>query len=79
MLDTPAGPVREGLSSLERVLVLKKLPTFGSLPSAELAIIADVTRERFFSKGSVLLTLIESMYQPSSMSREEGIAGGPWP
>jgi CRP-like cAMP-binding protein len=55
MLETPSGPVREGLSSLERLLVLKKLPSMGTLPSADLAVIADVTRERFFPKGSVLL------------------------
>jgi CRP-like cAMP-binding protein len=55
MLEAPAGPVREGLSSLERMLVLKRLPTLGALPSADLAVIADSTRERFFPKGSLLL------------------------
>jgi CRP-like cAMP-binding protein len=51
-----AGPVaREGLSSLERMLVLKKLPTIGDLPTADLAVIADVSRERFFPRGSLLL------------------------
>jgi CRP-like cAMP-binding protein len=56
MLDENIGPVaREGLTSLERMLVLKRLPTIGGLPSADLAVIADVTRERFFPKGSLLL------------------------
>ena len=55
MLETPSRLDREGLSSLERLLVLKKLPTIGALPSADLAVIADVTRERFFPKGSLLL------------------------
>lgn len=55
MLETPSQLEREGLSSLERLFVLKKLPTFGALPSADLAVIADVTRERFFAKGSLLL------------------------
>ena len=55
MLDTPSAPIREGLSSLERMLVLKKLPTYGALPSADLAVLADLGRERFFPKGSLLL------------------------
>ena len=55
MLDTPTGLVREGLSSLERMLVMKKLPTYGTLPSADLAVLADMSRERFFPKGSLLL------------------------
>jgi CRP-like cAMP-binding protein len=37
------------------MLVLKKLPSIGALPSADLAVIADLARERFFPKGSVLL------------------------
>ena len=55
MLDTPAGLARDGLSSLERMLVMKKLPTYGTLPSADLAALADLSRERFFPKGSLLL------------------------
>jgi CRP-like cAMP-binding protein len=56
MFETPDPPIQEGLSSLERMLMLKKLPSIGDLPSADLAVIADVTRERFFPKGSLLLS-----------------------
>lgn len=55
MLESPLGPVREGLSPLERMLVMKKLPTYGSMPSADLAVLAEMSRERFFPKGSLLL------------------------
>lgn len=55
MFEAPGAPAREGLSSLERMLVLKQLPSIGALPSADLAVIADVARERFFPKGSLLL------------------------
>ena len=55
MLETPTGPASEGLSSLERMLVMKKLPTYGTLPNADLAVLAEVSRERFFPKGSLLL------------------------
>lgn len=43
------------VSSLERLLYLKRLPTFGGLPGSELAVIADVAQERFFPKGTVIL------------------------
>lgn len=56
MLDGAEVPVRAGLSSLERMLVLKKLPSIGALPSSDLALVAEVARERFFPKGSVLFT-----------------------
>ena len=55
MLETPGRLASDGLSSLERMLVLKKLPTYGTLPSADLAVLADIGRERFFPKGSLLL------------------------
>lgn len=56
MFEAPDVPLREGLSSLERMLVLKKLPSIGALPSADLAVIADVARERFVPKGGLLLS-----------------------
>jgi CRP-like cAMP-binding protein len=56
MLEAVDVPIRAGLSSLERMLVLKRLPSIGALPSADLALLADVARERFFPKGGVLLT-----------------------
>ena len=37
------------------MLYLKKLPTLAGLPGAELAVIADVARERFFPAGSPIL------------------------
>ncbi len=46
--DRPAG-------SLARILHLKKAAMFGSLPTEDLAIVAEAMRERFFPKGSVIL------------------------
>jgi CRP-like cAMP-binding protein len=43
------------LRHFERVLYLKKLRTIGSLPTAQLAIVAEYLKERFFRRGSVLL------------------------
>ena len=40
---------------VERILYLKKLPMFANLPSAELTALAQNARERYFSKGEVLL------------------------
>ena len=61
MFEAPDAPIPQGLSSLERMLALKQLPSIGDLPSADLAVIADVTRERFFPKGSLLLAEGESV------------------
>jgi CRP-like cAMP-binding protein len=43
------------IGSLERILHLKRLPMLANLPSPELAALAQNTRERFYSKGDVLL------------------------
>lgn len=40
---------------VERILHLKQLPVIGSLPSSELALVAERMRERFFRKGEWLL------------------------
>ena len=40
---------------VERILHLKQLPVIGSLPSSELALVAERMRERFFKKGEWLL------------------------
>jgi CRP-like cAMP-binding protein len=40
---------------VERVLYLKQLPVIGTLPSSDLALVADRMRERFFKKGEWLL------------------------
>lgn len=45
----------EGVGTVERILSLKRLPMLGSLPAAQLAVVADQTRERFFPKGAALL------------------------
>jgi len=39
----------------ERLLYLRTLPLLGSMPSSELAILAEYARERFFRKGETLL------------------------
>jgi CRP-like cAMP-binding protein len=39
---------------LERLLYLKRLPTLGSLPAADLTFIAELAEERFFQKGNVI-------------------------
>lgn len=41
--------------SVERVLLLKRLPMLSTLSGPQLAFVADQIGERFFSKGSVLL------------------------
>jgi len=55
MLEAASAPLRSGFSSLERILLLKRLPAVGDLPSADLAAFADLSRERFFPKGSLIL------------------------
>jgi len=40
---------------VERILHLKQLPVIGTLPSADLALVAERMRERFFKKGDWLL------------------------
>lgn len=40
---------------VERILHLKQLPIIGNLPAADLALVADRMRERFFRKGEWLL------------------------
>jgi CRP-like cAMP-binding protein len=39
---------------LERLLYLKRLPTLGNLPAADLALIGDLAEERVFPKNSVV-------------------------
>jgi CRP-like cAMP-binding protein len=57
MLDegraTEAEPRAGG--QVERILHLKQLPVIGTLPSSELALVAERMRERFFKKGEWLL------------------------
>jgi CRP-like cAMP-binding protein len=43
------------IGPIERLLYLRTLPTIGHLPPSELASIAHFTRERFFTKGGVML------------------------
>jgi CRP-like cAMP-binding protein len=43
------------LGAFERLLHLKRFPLFVGLPPAELALVAEYARERFFQKGEVLL------------------------
>jgi CRP-like cAMP-binding protein len=43
------------VAPLQRILYLKRLPTFSTLPGAELAAIAEHAEERFFSAGSLLM------------------------
>lgn len=52
---------RRTVSSLERLLYLKKAPAFSSLPASELSVIAEVAQERFFPAGSALLREGESI------------------
>jgi CRP-like cAMP-binding protein len=40
---------------VERILHLKQLPVIGTLPSTDLAIVAERMRERFFKKGESIL------------------------
>src|SRR5688500_20205975 len=40
---------------VERILQLKQVPVIGNLPSADLALVAERMRERFFKKGEWLL------------------------
>ena len=40
---------------VERILHLKQLPVIGTLPSSDLALVAERMRERFFKKGEWLL------------------------
>ena len=42
------------IGHVERILSLHKIPVIGTLPSAELALIAEIARERFFPRGAVL-------------------------
>ena len=56
MLDervTEAEPRAGG--QVERILHLKQLPVIGTLPSTDLALVAERMRERFFKKGDWLL------------------------
>ena len=43
------------VGTVGRLLALRKLPLVGTLPTAELAFIAERSRERFFPRGSLLL------------------------
>jgi CRP-like cAMP-binding protein len=42
------------IGHVERILSLHRIPVLGTLPSVELASIAEIARERFFPRGSVL-------------------------
>lgn len=85
MLETASAPLRSGFSSLERVLLLKRLPAISDLPSADLAALADVSRERFFPKGSLILRegepvpgvhlIVEGLVEAS----RQGVSIGPVP
>jgi CRP-like cAMP-binding protein len=57
MLDEgqTAAPEPRAGGQVERILHLKQLPVIGTLPSADLALVADRMRERFFKKGQWLL------------------------
>lgn len=85
MFEAPDAPIPQGLSSLERMLALKQLPSIGALPLADLAVIADVTRERFFRKGSLLLAegepvvAVHLVIEGSVEARRGGIAIGTIP
>src|SRR5688572_1123706 len=53
--DTAAESEPRAGGQVERILHLKQLPLIGTLPSADLALIAERMRERFFRKGEWLL------------------------
>jgi CRP-like cAMP-binding protein len=57
MLDEARGAESEPRAGgqVERILQLKQLPVIGTLPSADLALVAERMRERFFKKGEWLL------------------------
>lgn len=57
MLDEGRGAVTETRAGgqVERILHLKQLPVIGTLPAADLALVADRMRERFFKQGEELL------------------------
>ena len=57
MLDEnrPVATEARAGGQVERILHLKQLPVIGTLPSADLALVADRMRERFFKKGEQLL------------------------
>lgn len=42
------------IGHVERILSLHKIPVIGTLPAAELALIAEIARECFFPRGGVL-------------------------
>ena len=42
------------IGHVERILSLHKIPVLGSLPSTDLALVAEAARERFFAKGATL-------------------------
>ena len=43
------------VGTVDRLLALKRHNIFGSLPAADLAIVAEASRDRFFRKGSVMI------------------------
>jgi CRP-like cAMP-binding protein len=57
MLDEgrAAGAEPRAGGQVERILYLKQLPVIGTLPSPDLALVAERMRERFFKKGEWLL------------------------
>ena len=57
MLDEGRAAEAEprAVGQIARVLYLKQLPVIGTLPSSDLALVAERMRERFFKKGEWLL------------------------
>jgi CRP-like cAMP-binding protein len=55
MLDEGRAAEPRAGSQVERILYLKQLPVIGNLPSADLTLVADRMRERFFRKGEEVL------------------------
>ena len=55
MLDEGRAAEPRAGGQVERILYLKQLPVIGTLPSSDLALVADRMHERFFKKGEWLL------------------------
>ena len=73
------------IGHFERILYLRKVPAIGTLPAADLGLLAEYARERFFPKGAVLFRegepvgsvqyLIEGSVHVSRRGRLIGHAG----
>jgi CRP-like cAMP-binding protein len=55
MLDEGRAAEPRAGSQVERILYLKQLPVIGTLPPADLTLVADRMRERFFRKGEEVM------------------------